>query len=111
MIRETWTQLPGSDISSISNAPNDPNRTASREVLTTLECLTQNWEDNYGTLITGWLRAPVSGIYQFAASGDEVVQVHLSTDESVSNKSIIAQTTAATAFRQWDASTRTERIR
>ena len=103
VIRETWTNLPGADIASISSAPNFPNRPASRETLTSLECLARNWEDNYGTRITGWLRAPVSGSYQFAASGDDVVQFHLSTDATPANKSIIAQATAPTAFRQWDA--------
>ncbi len=103
VIRETWTNIPGSSISSISTAPGFPNRPASRETLTSLECLAQNWEDNYGTRITGWLRAPISGSYQFAVSGDDVVQFHLSTDSTTANKSIIAQATAPTAFRQWDA--------
>ncbi len=103
VIRETWTNIPGSSISSISTAPGFPNRPASRETLTSLECLARNWEDNYGTRITGWLRAPESGSYQFAVSGDDVVQFHLSTDSTTANKSIIAQATAPTAFRQWDA--------
>ena len=78
-MREVWTGLSGSGIGALTSDANYPNKPASREFLTSFECLAQNWEDNFGTRVTGFVRAPVSGSYTFAVSGDEVVELYLST--------------------------------
>ena len=74
VIREVWNSLPGTNISSITNSPDYPNHPASRETLTSLECLATNWADNYGTKVTGWIRAPQSGVYNFAISASDTAQ-------------------------------------
>lgn len=104
VMREVWTGLSSSGIGALTSDANYPNKPASREFLTSFECLAQNWEDNFGTRVTGFVRAPVSGSYTFVVSGDEVVELYLSTDASSANKSLIASTTAATAFRDFSAS-------
>ncbi len=104
VMREVWTALSGTSIGTMTSNANYPNKPASREFLTSFECLAQNWEDSYGTRVTGFIRAPVSGSYTFAVSGDEVVQLYLSTDANPANKSLIASTTTATAFRDFAAS-------
>ncbi len=103
VMREVWTGLPGASISTMTSNANYPNKPASREFLTSFECLAQSWEDNFGTRVTGFIRAPVSGSYTFAVSGDEVVQLYLSTDATAANKTLIASTTTATAFRDFAA--------
>ncbi|MGB8170135.1 MAG: PA14 domain-containing protein, partial [Chthoniobacteraceae bacterium] len=103
VMREAWHGLPGASISTMTSNANYPNKPASREFLTSFECLARDWEDSYGTRVTGFIRAPVSGSYTFAVSGDEVVQLYLSTDANPANKTLIASTTMATAFRDFAA--------
>ncbi len=103
VMREVWTGLPGTSISTMTSNANYPNKPASREFITSFECIAQNWEDNFGTRVTGFIRAPVSGSYTFAVSGDEVVQLYLSTDATSTNKALIASSATATAFRDFAA--------
>jgi PA14 domain len=100
-MREVWHGLAGGNISTMTSNANYPNKPAVREFLTSFECLAKDWEDSFGTQVTGFIRAPVSGSYTFAVSGDEVVQLYLSTDATSANKSLIASTTTATAFRDF----------
>ncbi len=103
LMREVWTGIPGANISSLTSNANYPNKPASREFITSFECIAQSWEDSFGTRVTGFVRAPVSGSYTFAVSGDEVVELYLSTDATSANKSLIASVPAATAFRDFTA--------
>jgi hypothetical protein len=103
LMREVWTGLSGASLSTLTSNANYPNKPASREFLTSFECLARDWEDNYGTRVTGFIRPPVSGSYTFAVSGDEVVQLYLSTDATPANKTLIASTTTATAIRDFAA--------
>lgn len=103
VMREVWHGLAGASISTMTSNANYPNKPASREFLTSFECLARDWEDSFGTRVTGYIRAPVSGSYTFAVSGDEVVQLYLSTDATSTNKSLIASTTTATTYRDFAA--------
>lgn len=103
VMREVWHGLPGAAIATLTSNASYPNRPASREFLASFECLAQSWEDSFGTRVTGFIRAPVSGSYTFAVSGDEVVQLYLSTDADPANRTLIASTTSATAFRDFAA--------
>ncbi len=103
LMREVWTGLPSLSIATMTGNANYPNKPASREFISSFECLAKNWEDNFGTRVTGFIRAPISGSYTFAVSGDDVVELRLSTDASDTNKSLIASTASATAFRDFAA--------
>lgn len=103
VMREVWHGLAGSSLSTMTSNANYPNRPASREFLTSFECLARDWADSFGTRVTGFIRAPVTGTYTFAVSGDDVVELYLSTDASPANKSLIASSTTATAFRDFKA--------
>lgn len=104
VMREVWTGLSGLGLGPMTSNANYPNKPASREFITSFECLAQNWEDNFGTRVTGFIRAPVSGTYTFAVSGDDVVELYLSTDSNPANKALIASSTTWTAFRDFTAS-------
>ena len=103
LMKEPWSGITGGLVSSLTSNANYPNKPGGREFTTNFECLAQNWADSYGTRVTGHIVPPVSGSYTFATSGDDVVQLFLSTDSSAANKSMVASVATATAFRQWDA--------
>lgn len=103
LMKEHWSGISGTSISSLTGNSNYPNRPSGREFITNFECLATNWADNYGTRVTGFIVPPVTGNYTFAASGDETVELYLSTDSSAANRSLIARVGSSTAFRQWDA--------
>lgn len=101
ILREHWSGITGTTISSLTSSANYPNKPSGRELLTSFECLAQDWADNYGTRVTGYIVPPVTGSYTFAVSGDETVELYLSTDATAANKSLIASVGSATAFRAW----------
>jgi autotransporter-associated beta strand protein len=103
VMREVWHGLAGASIGTLTSNANYPSKPASREFITSFECLAKDWEDSFGTRVTGLIRPAVSGSYTFAVSGDEVVQLFLSTDGNAANKTLIASTTTATAFRDFAA--------
>jgi len=103
ILAEYWTNLPGATIATLTSAANYPAKPGGRELLTSFECLAQNWADNYGTRVTGYVVPPVSGSYSFAVSGDEVAELYLSPDANPLNKTLIASVSSATGFRQWTA--------
>ena len=101
VMREVWHGLAGASISTLTSNVNYPNKPASREFLTSFECLATNWDDSFGTRVTGFLRAPTNGNYAFAVSGDDAVQFYLSTTTNAATKVLIASVTNATGFREW----------
>jgi autotransporter-associated beta strand protein len=103
LMREVWTGLAGGNISTMTSNANYPNKPASRDFITSFECIARDWEDSFGTRVSGFIRPAVSGNYTFTVSGDDVVQLYLSTDATAANKSLIASVASATNFRQWDA--------
>ncbi len=101
VMREVWHGLPGASISTMTSNVNYPNKPASREFLTSFECLATNWDDSFGTRVTGFIRVPTNGNYTFAVSGDDAVQFFLSTNTNAAAKVLIASVTNATGFREW----------
>ncbi len=99
LLKEHWSGIAGGAISSLTSNANYPNKPSGREFITSFECLAQDWAESYGTRVTGFIVPPLTGSYTFAVSGDEVVELYLSTDATSANKSLIASVAAATAFR------------
>ena len=98
---ETWAGA-GTIIALAANA-NYPNKPDGRGYLTSFESLSQNLGDGFGKKVSGWIVPAATGAYIFAVSGDDEVQLKLSTDATAANAVPIAQTTTATAFRNWTA--------
>lgn len=61
--------------------PNYPNTPDGIEIIRKLET-DQNFNDNYTSLIRGFIKAPVSGSYQFNITGRDYAQFYLSSGES-----------------------------
>jgi autotransporter-associated beta strand protein len=110
ILKEHWSNISGTAISSLTSNANYPNKPSGRELLTSFECMVPNWTDNYGapvdnygTRVTGYVVPPASGNYTFAVSADDTAELYLSTDSNPANKTLIASVTSATAYRQWNA--------
>lgn len=101
LLKEHWSGITEGTLSSLTSNVNYPGKPGGREFVTAFECLAQDWADSYGTRVTGYIVPPVTGSYTFAVSGDEVVELYLSTDASSANKSLIASVASSTAFRAW----------
>lgn len=101
LLKENWLGIAGSALSSLTSNANYPNKPSGREFITSFECLAQNWADSYGSRVTGFIVPQVTAAYTFAVSGDEVVELYLSTDATSANKSLAASVASATAYRAW----------
>ena len=101
VLKEHWSGIAGGAISSLTSNANYPSKPGGREFITSFECLAQDWADSYGTRVTGFIVPPVTGSYTFAVSGDDVVELYVSTDATSANKSLAASVASATAFRAW----------
>jgi chitodextrinase len=100
VVREYWTGISGTSISSIPTGTT-PSGTST---LTSLEGPT-NWDDNYGARIRGYITPTTTGSYTFYISGDDESQLFLSTNNSPSNKSMIANVYEYTGVREWNKHT------
>ena len=82
--RDVWTKIEGArvgDLTSSSNYPHSPNL---RGFINALDA-PQNWAENYGQRIYGYLHPPTNGNYMFFISSSARSDFRLSTDESPSN--------------------------
>ncbi len=100
IMREWWTGISGTTLSSLTNNANYPYNPSGRDRLTSFETPT-NWADNYGTRVRGYLYAPVTGQYRFWIAGDDNSQLLLSTDETPAKARAIASVPEWTDARQW----------
>ncbi|WP_235949567.1 fibronectin type III domain-containing protein [Paenibacillus glycinis] len=98
--QEYWTGISGTSVTSIPTGTT-PSGTAA---LTSLEEPT-NWGDNYGTRIRGYITPTASGSYTFYIAGDDECQLYLSTNNSPSNKAMIANVYEYAGVREWNKST------
>ncbi len=103
LLKEHWSGLAGGSIATLTGNANYPAKPSGREFITSFECLAQDWADSYGTRVTGFIVPAVTGSYTFAVSGNDAVQLFLSTNATAASKTLIASTTSATTFRQWAA--------
>lgn len=96
ILEEKWENTGGNDISNIplQAAP------SSMSQITAIE--TSNLGDQYGERIRGYLCPPLTGAYTFFISGDDAVELWLSTDDNPSNKVKIASLLSYTDFHQFD---------
>ena len=101
ILREYWTGINGTTISSLTSNPNYPNNPSGSGQLTSLEGPT-NWANNYGTRVRGYIHPPVSGSYTFWVAGDANTDLYLSTSDNPANSSRIAYVNGSTNPRQWN---------
>jgi hypothetical protein len=96
ILREEWGNANGDGVSMI---PLNKSADASH-VITSFE--TVNTNSNFGARMRGYICAPMTGNYNFWISGDDGVELWLSTDDNPANKRKIGGYQGFTAFREWD---------
>ncbi len=94
--REVWSNVSGSSVSAIPLSIN-PSLTGQ---LTIFEA-PQNFANNYGQRISGYVCPPLTGNYIFWIASDNNSELWLSTDETTANKQKIASVSGYTSSRQW----------
>jgi hypothetical protein len=101
LLREYWLGIPGPAVSDLTNSPNYPNNPSGSDYIPTFET-PQNWADNYGTRVRGYITAPDTGTYVFWISSDDNGELWLSTNDNPANKSLIASVPDWTNPLEWN---------
>jgi hypothetical protein len=96
ILREQWNNVAGNSISDIplQNAPSLSTQISSLETI--------SLGDAYGARIRGYLCPPQTGNYTFFISGDDAVDLYVSTDDNPANKVKIAGFASWTSLRLFD---------
>ena len=98
--REFYANIGGNGISNLTSDPDFPNNPDQVSYESHFET-DQNFADNYGQRLTGYVRAPDTGSYTFWIASDDNGEIWLSTDTNPANKQRIAYHTGSTGFREW----------
>lgn len=101
ILMEKYDNIPGEDLIELLNAPIYPDSPTSVDELTIFE-IPSRVGDDYGIRVSGFLCAPETGLYTFWISGDNDVQLNLSSDNQFQNIQDIAGHTAFTNEREWN---------
>ena len=101
ILREYWLNIPGPAVGDLTSNSNYPGNPSGSDFLSTFEA-PQNWGDNYGARVRGYLIAPSTGIFYFWISTDDCGELWLSTDTDPANKSLIASVPGWAYSREWD---------
>lgn len=107
--RQYWTGIGGTTIASLTSNAAYPNSPTGQDVLPTMRAtnwsnssVSSNWADSYGQRLQGYITAPATGSYTFWISGDDNVELWLSTNDQVANRVRIAYHTDWTGIDQWN---------
>jgi len=103
LLREVYNNIGGGVlVSDLTNNVRFPNNPDVVDLAATFETPSSGGApDNYGVRLTGFIIPPVTGDYVFYISGDDQCHLYLSTDESPSNRRLIAQEPVWNNARQW----------
>jgi hypothetical protein len=100
---DTWYELVGFGIKPMTDLavfPTLPNESALTEELDLPP--PGNAVDHYGQRVYGWLVAPETGNYVFAAAASGISQLWLSSDASPSNRDLVLKLSSLTEYQEWD---------
>jgi hypothetical protein len=104
VLREYWTNLPGTQWSELITHTNYPDRPDGWNYLTNLSSLEMpaDWADNYGLRLRGYVHPPKTGDYIFWIAAKDDASLWLSPDEDPENKVQMAHSEGA-ASRDWQS--------
>ncbi|MBI1223634.1 MAG: hypothetical protein GC192_00225 [Bacteroidetes bacterium] len=98
---ERWLNIGGgsavTDLTSNANYPNNPSETAT---LTSFDG-PDNYADNYGTRVRGYVTPSETGVYSFNLTSDDGGELYLSTDTNPANKVLIASVVGYTGTTEY----------
>jgi len=95
-----WYDVPGYTIQDLTSNTNFPNRPSSSEILDKFDA-PFNYEDNYGSKISGYFHAPESGEYTFYMATDSSGELWLSSNENSDSLKKLVTLDSWTDHNQW----------
>jgi len=101
ILREWWNNMNGTTIGSLTLDPRFPDFPSGRQYLSQMEG-PQNFGENYGSRLRGFVRPDVSGTYSFWIASDDASQLLLSMNENPESKAEIARVDIWTGNRSYD---------
>ena len=100
ILREWWTGIGGTAITTLTDNANYPDNPTGTDFLDRFEA-PADWAENYGTRIRGYIHAPATGDYTFWISTDDNGELWLSSDSNPANKTMIANVPGWSADYEW----------
>ncbi|MHC4073049.1 MAG: PA14 domain-containing protein, partial [Planctomycetota bacterium] len=91
IIREWWFDISGSGVSDLTNNERYPNSPDGSEFVSYFRG-PEDWAEQYGSRLRGWLFAPETGNYTFLIEAEDEGEIRLSPDEDPANAVMIAGT-------------------
>jgi len=98
---EYWMDIGGTAVSDLTGQATYPDSPDDGELRTALEGKV-DWADNYGTRVRGYLYPPEDGDYTLWISGDDYIELYLSTDDDPANAAMIAEVPGWTSYLEWN---------
>ena len=100
---DSWTGIGGMSIADLMSGTNNLAKAPEKsEYLFNLLEAPSNWNDDYGSRLSGWLVPPVSGDYIFFIASDDNGELWLSTDYDPANKFLACRQPFSAPPRWWD---------
>ncbi|MHC4331380.1 MAG: PA14 domain-containing protein [Planctomycetota bacterium] len=91
IIREWWFDISGSGVSDLTNNERYPNSPDGSEFVSYFRG-PEDWAEQYGSRLRGWLFAPETGNYTFLIEAEDEGEIRLSPNEDPANAVMIAGT-------------------
>ena len=110
VFREVYTNLSGTTIASLTNAPIYPNGAQVSNLLTGSFEAPLNSTTNFGQRLRAFVVPPSSGYYTFWLAADNSGNLFLSPNEDPSARALIAYNIQTNTFRQWMKETNQQSI-
>ncbi len=102
VLREWFLNIPGATVADLTNNPAFPDHPTGRCFDPGAFEAPQNFGENFGTRMRGYVVPPMTGTYRFWVASDDGADLFLSSDEQPSRVFLIAQETSWSNFREWD---------
>ena len=97
---EYWLDIGGTAVSDLTGAAGYPDSPDDGELRDKFEGPV-DWADNYGIRVRGFLYPPADGDYTLWISGDDFIELYLSTDDDPANAALIANVPGWTNYLEW----------
>ena len=101
VLMETFNNITGTSVSDLTGNAKYPASPDATATVTSFES-PSNSADNYGLRMRAYIEAPATGNYTFWIASDDSGELHLSTDTTQANASLIASVNGYTSSQQWD---------
>jgi len=102
VLREVWTNLPGSSIGELVESPNFPDAPVFRTVDAAFRSQV-NWRDEYGVRMRAFVRPDATGDHTFWIAGSDQCELWISPDDNPGGKVRVARVASGTSAENWTA--------